>query len=153
MNKIFLVSIISLFFAGFVHAQEQDPVLFTVAGTPVPLSEFEYIYNKNNAKNADYSKESLSEYLELYKKFKLKVQKAKDLKLDTIVSLKNELAGYREQLAKSYLVDKGITEKLLEEVYERKKQDLNISHIFLPLPRNYEPKDTVVGFNDAYQGP
>lgn len=149
MNRIFLVSIAALFFVGLLQGQDQDPVLFTVAGNPVPLSEFEYIYNKNNAKNADYSEASLTEYLDLYKKFKLKVQKARDLKLDTIVSLKNELAGYREQLAKSYLVDKGITEKLLEEVYERKKEDLNISHIFIPLPRNYEPKDTAVGFADA----
>ncbi len=149
MSRIFLASIIALFFVGNLLGQDQDPVLFTVAGNPVPLSEFEYIYNKNNAKNADYSEESLTEYLDLYKKFKLKVQKAKDLQLDTIVSLKNELAGYREQLAKSYLVDKGITEKLLEEVYERKKEDLNISHIFIPLPRNYEPKDTLVGFADA----
>ena len=47
----------------------------------------------------------------LYVKFKLKVQRAKEMKLDTIPVLQQELAGYRKQLANSYLVDKEVTER------------------------------------------
>ena len=43
----------------FVFAQKADPVLFTVAGMPVHVSEFEYIYIKNNGTDANYSQELL----------------------------------------------------------------------------------------------
>lgn len=113
---------------------QNDPVLFTVADDPVHVSEFKYIYEKNNASNADYSKASIDEYLELYKKFKLKVRRAKDLGLDTVKVLQDELAGYRKQLAKSYLKDKEISERLVLEVIERMKQDVEVSHIFISCP-------------------
>lgn len=111
--------------------QGNDPVLFSVDGKPVYKSEFEYIYTKTNGKQATFSKKSLEEYLDLYVKFKLKVRKAKDMQLDTIPQLKNELAGYRRQLADSYLIDKEVTERLIREAYERSKQDVDISHILI----------------------
>jgi peptidyl-prolyl cis-trans isomerase SurA len=119
---------------SFVTAQSTDPVLFTVGDDPVYLSEFKYIYEKNNADKADYSKESLSEYLELYKKFKLKVKRARAIGLDTIQALNDELAGYRKQLAKSYLKDKEISDNLIREVVDRMKEDVEVSHIFVSAP-------------------
>jgi len=113
------------------YTQANDPVLFEVADDAVHLSEFTYIYEKNNADNADYSKESLNEYLELYKKFKLKVKRAKAIGLDTVQALNEELAGYRSQLAKSYLKDKEISERLVTQVMDRMEQDVEVSHIFV----------------------
>ncbi len=116
--------------------KEDDPVLFTVNNHPVRVSEFIYIYEKSNADKADYSRKSLDEYLRLYTKFKLKVERARELKLDTIKSLQQELEGYRRQLADSYLIDREVTEKLVREVYERKKQDVDISHILIKIRPN-----------------
>jgi peptidyl-prolyl cis-trans isomerase SurA len=113
----FVILLLGVLLAPVINAQKADPVLFTVEGKPVHLSEFNYIYNKNNGEKADYSKESVMEYLDLYQKFKLKVQKAKDMQLDTVPALINELAGYRRQLADSYLTDKEVTENLIKEVY------------------------------------
>ncbi|MZH02452.1 MAG: peptidylprolyl isomerase, partial [Nitrospinae bacterium] len=113
------------------YAQDNDPVLFTVADDEIRLSEFKYIYEKNNSENADYSKESLEEYMELYSKFKLKVKRARSLGLDTVKVLKEELAGYRKQLAKSYLKDKEISERLINEVMERMMTDVEVQHIFV----------------------
>jgi peptidyl-prolyl cis-trans isomerase SurA len=112
---------------------QQDPVLFTVDGVPVYVSEFDYIYSKSKMDTASYSRASLEEYLDLYKNFKLKVRRAKDMKLDTIPSLQKELAGYRKQLANSYLVDKEVTDKLIREAYDRSLYDVNISHIMISL--------------------
>jgi len=117
-----------------VEGQTSDPVLFTVDDNPVTVSEFNYIYNKNNGKNADYSKASIEEYLDLYVKFKLKVQKAKELRLDTIKALQDELAGYRQQLANSYLVDKEVNQKLIDEAFARKQKDIKVAHILVSLP-------------------
>ncbi|MBR9923121.1 MAG: hypothetical protein GYB31_20015 [Bacteroidetes bacterium] len=114
----------------------EDPVLFTVNDRPVHVSEFTYIYTKTNGENADFSEESLSEYLNLYTKFKLKVEKAREMQLDTIPTLQQELEGYRRQLADSYLIDREVTERLIQEVYDRKQQDVDISHILIPVPGN-----------------
>ncbi len=130
-------------------AQNDDPVLFTVAGHPVHVSEFNYIYTKTNGKEADFSKKSLEEYLDLYVRFKLKVQRAKELQLDTIPSLRKELDGYRRQLADSYLIDKEVTEKLTQEAYERAKQDVEISHILVIVGENAAPEDTLEAYNKA----
>ena len=128
-----------------LQAQNND-VLFTVAGEPVELEEFKYIYEKTNQQKADYSKASVEEYLKLYKKFKLKVKRARDMQLDTIVALQKELEGYRTQLANSYLIDKEVTEKLQQQLYKRQKQDINISHILIKCPKDAAPADTLAAY-------
>ncbi len=143
-----LLLVLTLVF-GSLLAQQNDPVLFTVAGKPILLSEFEYIYNKNNGKDADYSLKSLTDYLNLYTKFKLKVQAARDMKVDTIPALIKELEGYRQQLTTSYLNDKEVVDKLAREVYERQKKDLLINHILFSLSPNAQGEDTLKSYNLA----
>ncbi len=134
---------VALIYAQLTFSQQNDPVLFSVEGTPVHRSEFEYIYTKTNGPDADFSKESLDEYLDLYINFKLKVRKAKEMKLDTIVALQQELNGYRRQLADSYLIDREVTEKLVEEAFLRKQEDIDLSHILVKLAPNATPADTL----------
>ena len=149
MSKRFFLALVATLFFGFQNsfAQTNDPVLFSVEGNPVHLSEFEYIYTKTNGDKANFSKKSLEEYLDLYVKFKLKVQRAKEMKLDTIPVLQQELAGYRKQLANSYLVDKEVTERLVKEAYDRSLKDIDISHIMVLVPPTATPKDTLAAFN------
>ena len=131
--------------------KEADPVLFTVSGKPVHVSEFKYIYSKTNGEKADFSENSLREYLDLYTKFKLKVQKARDMQIDTIPRLNKELQGYRKQLADSYLINKEVTEKLVREAYDRKLYDVDFSHILFQLNANAGPKDTMVAYKFAME--
>jgi peptidyl-prolyl cis-trans isomerase SurA len=128
---VIMLSFCFLFFASM--GQNGDPVLMRVGKSDVKVSEFKYIYEKNNGQGADYSQKSLNEYLDLYTKFKLKVEKAKQLQLDTISALVSELDGYRKQLASSYLIDKEVTDFLLQELYARTKEDVEFSHIFIPM--------------------
>jgi len=151
MNVKVLTLFLSLFITQTILAQKSDPVLFTVDHTQVPLSEFKYIYDKTNGQKADYSKASLEEYLELYENFKLKVHKAKEMKLDTISALRQELAGYRRQLADSYLIDREVTEKLVKEAFERSQQDVEISHILFKVLKTATPADTLMAWNRALE--
>lgn len=137
-----------LLVAGATFAQN-DPVLFTVNGTPVAVSEFKYIYSKTNQEKADFSEQSLRDYLDLYTKFKLKVRKARDMQLDTVATLKSELDGYRRTLANSYLIDKEVTDKLVRETYDHTLQDVDISHIFVACDRNAKAADTLRAYNRA----
>jgi len=129
-----------LFVSSFLWGQD-DPVLLTIDEHPVHLSEFTYIYEKNNGNEADYSKASVDEYLDLFTNFKLKVHKAKELKMDTIEALRQELAGYRRQLAFSYLMEKELSDRLIDEMYERRKEDVNISHILYKTRRNASDRE------------
>ena len=142
MNLLWILACLPVFSVALV-AQTNDPVLFTVDNVPVRVSEFSYIYSKTNQDKADYSEASLREYLDLYIKFKLKVTRARDMQLDTVDALRKELEGYRRQLANSYLVDKEVTEKLVEEAYRNMQQDVEVSHIFLNCPMNANAADTL----------
>ncbi|MFN0216375.1 MAG: peptidylprolyl isomerase [Saprospiraceae bacterium] len=148
MYKNLIASIAIIFLASTASAQN-DPILFTVKGNPVTGEEFRYIYSKTNQDKADFSEKSLREYLDLYTNFKLKVQKARDMRLDTIASLNSELDGYKKQLAKSYLEDKEVTEKLIREAYDRMLLDVDVSHILVNCDRNKPAADTLRAYNRA----
>ena len=152
MKRISLLLFGLIFFSISMLGQNQnDKTLFTVADEEIPVSEFLYIYKKNLGKNADFSRKSLQEYLDLYMKFKLKVKKARSMKIDTTPSFKKEMQGYRDQLAKSYLVDKEVNEKLIREVYDRMKKDLKISHILINTgPNNRYEDKAIKKINDIY---
>jgi peptidyl-prolyl cis-trans isomerase SurA len=149
MNKLLVTVLFFVVFSLNLFAQQDDPVLFSVDKTPVTVSEFKYIYSKTNQEKADFSEASLREYLDLYEKFKLKVQRAKDMRLDTVPALRQELDGYRTQLANSYLVDKEVTDRLIRETYDRSKSDVEISHIFFNCEKNAKPADTLIAYNKA----
>lgn len=128
---------------GTLSAQTSDPILFSVDGRPVSASEFSYIYSKNNRDDANFSEQSLREYLDLYTKFKLKVREAYAMGLDTLPSLQAELSGYRKQLAESYLNDKEITDRLVREAYDRTLSDVHVAHILVRMP---SAQDTAAAF-------
>ena len=75
---------------------DNDPIIMTVAGKPVPRSEFEYSYNKNNTDGV-IDKKNVEEYVDLFVNYKLKVQAALDARIDTTQAFLTEFAQYRDQ--------------------------------------------------------
>jgi len=133
-----------------IFAQNTDEVvLMTIDNKPVSKAEFIRIYNKNNTNNNVIDKKSLEEYLELFINFKLKVAEAESLGLDTAASFVNELAGYRQQLAKPYLVDKKVDEELMKEAYDRLKYDVKASHILIKIENVLDEKEDEAAYNKA----
>ncbi|MGB6035890.1 MAG: peptidylprolyl isomerase, partial [Cryomorphaceae bacterium] len=107
---LLLLSIISL----QVFAQDKaSPVLMTIDDREITKSDFETIYKKNN-RDSSITKEDLDEYLELFINFKLKVMEAEEMGMDTVARFERELSGYRDQLARPYLVDKAVTDSLVK---------------------------------------
>jgi peptidyl-prolyl cis-trans isomerase SurA len=152
IRKAILSVLVLSSLASFSQGTDKSAVIFTVANEPVTVGEFEYVYTKNNINNqADYSEKSLTDYLNLYENFRLKVKEAEALHLDTIKTLKDELEGYRKQLAKSYLTDKEITDQLIQEAYNRSKQEVNVSHILIGCDENANPADTLAAYKKALE--
>ena len=85
--------------------------LVALDGDTVTAGDFWYVFNKNNFKKEQPTKESLAEYRALFTKFKLKVKDAEVAGLDTTPKFKKEFEGYKNQLAESYLKDKSVTEE------------------------------------------
>jgi len=146
MKNSFFGLLLVLFFCASGLAQD-DKVLFTVGDDKVTVSEFTYIYEKNNRDRALYDKESLEEYLELYSNFKLKVHQAKELGMNQAESYKAELAGYRRQLADSYVIDREVNDQMVEQIYERNKLDIHLKHILIPLKRRPSTTDQKVALD------
>lgn len=124
-----------------------DPVLMSVNGKDVRKSEFEYIYNKNNQQQVD--NKSLSEYLTLFRNFKLKVAEAEAQGIDTTQAFRSELAGYRKQLAEPYLVDRKVDEQVAHEAYDRLKENVEVSHILFRVAPDATPADTMRVYQKA----
>lgn len=136
---------IAILVSGAQCLKANDPVLMKINGKPVLKSEFEYIYNKNNSNNS-LDKKTLDEYVDLFVNFKLKVEEAKTQGLDTTKSFINELAGYRSQLTKPYLTDSKVDDAVLQEAYNRMKEDVEVSHILIRVQQNGAPADTLTAW-------
>ena len=133
MKKTILLSLILLIGAVFGHAQDNDKVLMTINGEPIMLSEFMYIYEKNNQESS-LEKKTMEEYLDLFVNFKLKVAEAKSQGVDTTEAFKKELAGYRAQATPKYLQDNDAIDSLVELSYHRMAHIRKASHIAVQCP-------------------
>lgn len=142
--------VLSLIAAAFIFKSTTAQTLFTYGKDPVSKQEFLKNYEKNTLnKQPDLSEKALREYLDLYALFKMKVKEAELQQLDTMPAIQTELQSYRKQLAKNYLTDKQVDEKLMKEAYERMKNDRHVMHILISIPPNMTPQDTFVRYKKA----
>jgi peptidyl-prolyl cis-trans isomerase SurA len=110
-------------------------ILFTVAGTPVEVEEFIYVYTKNNQNNPKANtRADIDEYLRLFMHFKLKVKEGQALGMDTTRAFLKEFEQYRDQLAAPYFQDEANEEQLVREAYDRLQWEVRASHLLLNLP-------------------
>ena len=124
-----------------------DPVLLRVGNEEITLSEFEDIYSRSIIETANGEPEHAEEYLELYIDYRLKVKEARSKGLDTLSGFKEELNGYREQLAREFVAEREVTDQLVREAYERSLYDVRASHILLRIPAEASPEDTLEVYN------
>jgi peptidyl-prolyl cis-trans isomerase SurA len=120
------VATLLIFMAATANAQ----VIFTYGAKSVTKSEFLKAYNKNNTESKPTDK-SYRDYLELYVRFKLKVQAALDKKLDTLSTQQAELHSFRSQVIDSYVRDDASINELVTESIIRSKKDIHLAHIFV----------------------
>lgn len=131
-------------FLPLAHAQ----TVVTVAGEAVSANDFAHIFKKNN-RDSVVTPEALDAYMELFIDFKLKVKAAEDLGMDTATSFVSELAGYRTQLARPYLVDNELLDALVQEAYDRTLEEVRASHLLVRLSAEATPMDTLAAWNKA----
>jgi peptidyl-prolyl cis-trans isomerase SurA len=132
-----IYSFLFLFFSILTVYAQDDETILTIGETKISKAEFERIYKKNNNNLLNESeKKTPEEYLGLFINFKLKVLEAQSLKMDTAAAFINELAGYRKELAAPYLTDIQFEDKMVHDLYDRMKKEVNASHILFMLDKN-----------------
>ncbi|HXB42718.1 MAG TPA: peptidylprolyl isomerase [Puia sp.] len=119
--------------------------LFSYGDKGVTKQDFLKAYTKNNIEGK-VSEKSYRDYLELYIRYKLKVQAAYDLKLDTLTPLQTEGKNFRNQVADTYINDTESLNALVNEAYDRSKKDIHLAHIFIAVGKNMTPSDTLKAY-------
>lgn len=101
--------------------------LFSYGSKKVEKAEFLQAFNKNNSGTLANNM-SAADYLELYTNFKLKVQAARDLRMDTLPNLLQDAKVFKEQILDSYLTDEAGIKALLKEAFIRSQEDIHVLH-------------------------
>ena len=126
MKKILLTLAVFTAFCSPLKAQ----VLFTYGGKAVSQQEFMASFNKNNTDSSSRLS-SLEKYRELYIRFRLKVQAAHDLKMDTLPNQKADLKGFEEQIRPLYMLDQQTLDALIATAHERSQKEVSVKHLFV----------------------
>jgi peptidyl-prolyl cis-trans isomerase SurA len=113
----------------------------------VSVDEFLRIYQKNNQSTTSYSEKDVQEYVELFTLFKMKLQEAKRMRLDTLPMLKEDYQKYTDQLVQNHFVDKNYIENIWKAQYEHMKYDVKVAHIMVKCAPNANPSDTLIAYN------
>jgi peptidyl-prolyl cis-trans isomerase SurA len=136
--------VLLLFTKGF--SQESNSVLFTINNKPYYTQEFLDTYKKN-LKVTKSNNENIKDYLKLFIDYKLKIEEAKSIGLDTIQKFKNEVQQYKNQLIVPYIKNDSLTNNLVKQAYNRLTKEVNVSHILIFLNPTIKGKDTLAAYN------
>lgn len=145
-QTLLIIIFLSQTFMG--HAQDvNSKILLTVDGKEIPAGEFIHMFKKSYDSTII---DDLDNYVEQFIVFKIKVTDAVNSGYDTLKSFKNELNGYRNELAANYLIDGEIKNKLLQQEYKRSLTELNAWHILINCPPDATPEDSIKAWDKAF---
>ena len=139
------MSVAALSIAAGIFAADNvagDQILMTVDGRDVKVSEFEYLFKKNNSQQLQ--PQSVDDYVGMFIDYKLKVADAEHAGIDTTASFLAEFKKFCNELAAPSRRDDKVEDALLREAYSHLDRDVNVSHIMIAADRTM-PRD-----NKAY---
>ncbi len=129
-----------------------NPIVATVGNEKITLQDFENDYAKNNGGWTSGVSSSLADrqhFLDLLVNFRLKVEAAKAQGLLNDSSVLSELNSYQLSVSRTYILEKELIVPHLKEMYDHKLEDLEVAHIFIRMPQNPKPADTVTAYEKA----
>lgn len=140
------IGVVLVFFSIAIVAQKKDKVLMTIDGEEIMISEFKRVYEKNLDAIDNEEAKDLNKNLDLFINYKLKVNEAYAIQLDTLPSYIKEMKMYKNQLATPYIQDSTYVNRLVKEVYFRTKNEVKAKHILIRTPKTPTSKDTLDAF-------
>jgi peptidyl-prolyl cis-trans isomerase SurA len=114
--------------------QHADLVVAKFGDSEIKMNEFENAYIKNIGSYDAAKKDSLSKlksFLDLYLNFKMKLRDAEVRGYGEDTALKQELTDYKVKVGVTYLLEKDIVEPGINDLYNKKKWELRVSHLMI----------------------
>ena len=150
MNKI-IKSIYSLItcLSFIIHTADaqNEPYAIRIGNQIISPTEFSQVYRKF-VQSDSIKKDKTKEFLDNFINYKLEVYAAQRIGKDTTRAFRDEINGYRKELATPYLLDKILLEKMIQDTYERMREEVRVAQIFIPVPRNASAADTMVAYDE-----
>ncbi len=137
MKNVFLIFLLTCCSYSFY-----GQTLVSYGKQTISRQEFITAFRKNNT-HTRATEKAYRDYLNLYIRYKLKVQAAKDLKLDTLSGQMTELKNFKSQIVDQYINDESSLNQMANEAFVRSQHDLRVSYIFVAAPNNASPADTL----------
>ncbi len=168
MKRGVLFALAGLFFAFFLFlttnslvAQKKSPkrssatekteVIATVGNETITFSDLEKAYLKNLSKKNTplrlLPNDSILDFLNLYIKYRLKVQDALARGFDKEPTIQEEIKQNRRLLAETFFFENQLVEPNVEKMLEYRKYEALVSYIFVQYPQN--EFDTISAYNKA----
>ena len=166
MKKLMVVLVISMFIGGLLAGNENanaakpskngteknDPVIVEVGKDKITLSKLEKAFQKNmnrkTVKLADASKDSVMDFVNLYVKYRLKVNDALTRGFDKDSSVLGEIEQNRKILAESYYYEKKLVEPHVAQWMDMRQSEFRIAII---LNTFSQVGDTTMAFTKSNQ--
>jgi len=125
MKNVFLIFLLILCSYSFY-----GQTLVRFGNQTIPRNEFLAAFRKNNSM-VRATDSAYRDYLNLYIRYKLKVQAAYDERLDTMAGQITELQNFKSQIVDQYMQDEASINEMAKEAFTRSQHDLRISCIFV----------------------
>ncbi|MCX7908845.1 MAG: peptidylprolyl isomerase [Ignavibacteria bacterium] len=129
----------------------KETVIATVGNEKITYSDIEKAYSKNLAKKSAplhlLPKDSLMDFLNLYIRYRLKVNDAIARGLDKDSATQEEIKNNRRLLAETFFFEKELVTPNVEKMLKYRDWEAQISYIFLQFPP--DNPDTLSTFNRA----
>ena len=159
MRRLIATLMFTMALMGAAAQTANDPVVFEIGGKQIHKSQFMKDFLKSIGQDPAASptactyekRKALEDYVQLYVNFQAKLADAYSKGYDTLSSLCEELAVYREELAAPFLIDSATMQQLLREAYERNRYALHAAHILVPCREKASPDDTLKAYNHAME--
>lgn len=134
--------------SGSATSSSSEPVVATYADTVITLSAFEEAYTQstNDGEPAADSIGAYEEFLERYLDYHLKLRAAREAGLDETPAVQKDLRRYRRELARPDVMRSEVYGPVLRTLYERQKEEVDVSHILLRVEEGASPKDTMEAY-------
>lgn len=155
MNKFkmysFFLTLALLAFTA-TNCNKAGKTLVELGDDKITLGEFEKQYlktvgNIDTARNK--SIEDKKQFLNLYINFRLKVKDARERGLLSNPEIQKDVEEYKRNFAPTFLVDKEIVNQKVEDLYEKRKDEVRASHILINLPETASPQDSIIAYQKA----
>jgi peptidyl-prolyl cis-trans isomerase SurA len=125
---------------------DRGPVVAEFAGERLTLGQFEDRYVRSSGSRALAAADSMEAYedfLRRYVDFRLKVREARRLGFAEDPEIVREIAEYRDQLARPYLMEREVMEGIVRDLYEKQREEVAASHLLLMVGEDAPPADTL----------